>query len=229
MQLEPKFIALMRQNPLFESLSEGDFSETVDNTAYSQLKAGESLFRQQQTANEFFLLVSGKMKLNLLSFEGTEKVVDIINPGNTFAEAVIFSGMPGYPVNAEALDDSGLLRINAEVYSKVLRGSPEACFKVMACLSVRLHWLMTELDRLTLHNVTYRLISYLLENIPDNATEATEVTLSVPKHVVASRISVTPETLSRTLKRLSGEGLLEVHDSHIVLVKPVELRRLVSI
>ena len=229
MQLEPKFQEIMRHNPLFKNLSEEDFKQAVSYTSYCQLKVGESLFRQQQAANEFFLLLSGKMKLNLLSFEGTEKIVDIINPGNTFAEAVIFSGMPGYPVNAEALDDSGLLRINAEAYSKILHGSPEACFKVMACLSVRLHWLMTELDRLTLHNVTYRLISYLLENIPEDAKESTEVALTVPKHVVASRISVTPETFSRTLKRLSGEGLLEVHDSHIVLVNPEELRRLVSI
>jgi CRP-like cAMP-binding protein len=229
MPLESKFQQIMRQSPLFKNLSEEDFEQAVSSTSHCQLKAGESLFRQQQPATEFFLLVNGKMKLNLLSFEGTEKVVDIINPGNTFAEAVIFSGMPGYPVNAEALEDSGLLRINAEAYSKILYGSPEACFKVMACLSVRLHWLMTELDRLTLHNVTYRLISYLLENIDEDETDSIEVALSVPKHVVASRISVTPETFSRTLKRLSGEGLLEVHDSHIVLINPVELRRLVSI
>lgn len=229
MQLEPKFQEIMRRNPLFKNLSEGDFQETIQHTAFSQLKAGESLFRQQQPAKEFFLLASGKMKLNLLSFEGTEKVVDIINPGNTFAEAIIFSGMPGYPVNAEALVDSGLLRINAEAYKKILHGSPEACFKVMACLSVRLHWLMAEIDRLTLHNVTYRLISYLLEDVPDDMSEAAVVRLSVPKHVVASRISVTPETFSRTLKRLTKEGLLEVHDNHIVLNNPEELRRIVSI
>ncbi len=229
MQLEPRFKEVMRHNPLFKNLSEEDFKQAVSHTSHCLIRSGESLFRQQQAANEFFLLVSGKMKLNLLSFEGTEKVVDIINPGNTFAEAVIFSGMPGYPVNAEALEDSSLLRINAQAYSKILHGSPDACFKVMACLSVRLHWLMTELDRLTLHNVTYRLISYLLENIPEDATESTDVALTVPKHVVASRISVTPETFSRTLKRLSGEGLLEVHDSHIVLINPEELRRLVSI
>ena len=57
MQLEPKFYEIMRHNPLFKNLSEGDFTQTINNTTYSQLKAGESLFRQQQPANEFFLLL----------------------------------------------------------------------------------------------------------------------------------------------------------------------------
>lgn len=229
MHLEPSHKEAMRDNSLFKDLSEADFLRVVESTRLSELKTDGVLFRQQQSANDFFFLLAGKIKLCLLSFDGTEKVVDIINEGNTFAEAVMFRGIPGYPVNAEALSDVKVLCINAEVYTDILHNSPETCIKVMACLSIRLHWLVNELDRLSLHNATYRLISYLLENIPVDAVKSTEVNLSIPKHVVASRISVTPETLSRTLKRLTQEGLLEVHDKHIVLVNPVELRRLVSI
>lgn len=229
MLLEEKYQVLMRNNSLFESLNDKDFSEVVSNTKLCELKTDELLFRQKQPAKDFFFLVSGKMKLSLLSFDGTEKVVDIINAGNTFAEAIMFKGMPGFPVNAVALAKAQVLRINAETYTHILHNSPETCIQVMGALSIRLHWLMNELDRLSLHNATYRLISYLLENIPEETIESTEVQLSIPKHVVASRISVTPETLSRTLKRLCQDELLEVHDSHIVLVNPVELRRMVSI
>lgn len=229
MLLDQKSQVAMRKATLFEGLRDEDFSKVVIDTKLKELKSDEVLFRQQQPSNDFFFLLSGKMKLSLLSFDGTEKVVDIINAGNSFAEAVMFSGIPGYPVNAEALADSKVLCINAETYRKILCKSPETCVKVMSCLSIRMHWLMNELDRLSLHNATYRLIAYLLENVPENMIERTEVDLSVPKHVIASRISVTPETLSRTLNRLRKEKLLEVHDKHIVLVNPVELRRLVSI
>jgi CRP-like cAMP-binding protein len=229
MLLDQKYQKAMRANSLFEGLNNDDFLQVVENTKTRELKTDETLFRQQESATEFFFLLSGKIKLSLLSFDGTEKVVDIINEGNTFAEAVMFKGMPGYPVNAEALAESEVLCINAEFYTGILHNSPETCIKVMACLSIRSHWLMNELDRLSLHNATYRLVSYLLENIPEDTVESTEVNLSIPKHVVASRISVTPETFSRTLKRLSQQNLLEVHDSHIVLVNPVELRKIVSI
>jgi len=229
MQLEPQLQESLRRNSLFQDLSESDFSRVLENTVLCELKIDDVLFRQQQTAFDFFMLASGRVKLSLLSIEGTEKVVEIINPGSTFAEAVIFNGMPGFPVNAVALSDSKVLRVNAEIYTDILYKSPKTCIKVMACLSIRLHKLMTEINRLSLHNATYRLISYLLETIPEETIESAEVNLSIPKHVVASRISVTPETLSRTLKRLCQDGLLEVHDSHIVLINPVELRRMVSI
>lgn len=229
MQLEAILRDQMRICPLFRDLSKKDFLCLVEHTSVCDLDMDDMLFRQRDNAKDFFLLISGKIKLSLLSFEGTEKVVDIINPGTTFAEAVIFSGIPGYPVNATTLAKSKALRINAAAYIKILEGSPKTCFKVMATLSMRLHNLIAEIERLSLHNATYRLISFLLEGIPNEMNDRSEVNLSIPKHVVASRISVTPETLSRTLKRLCQEGLLEVHDSHIVLINPVELRRIVSI
>lgn len=229
MSLAPEYQEILKTVPLIMDLDKKDFLTIVNNTVVCKLKAGEALFRQYDPAIEFFYVVNGRMKISLLSIEGGEKVVDIINAQNTFAEAIIFRGMGGYPVNGEAIVDSTILRINAEVYMEVLKSSPEACIKVMGSLSERLHWLINEMDRLSLHNATYRLISYLLDNIPTDAIESTQVNLSIPKHVVASRISVTPETLSRTLKRLTREGLLEVHDKHIVLVNPIELRRLVAI
>ena len=229
MQLDSKFQRAMRLNPLFQDLTEKDFSSVIEHTTLAELDIDAMLFRQQQPAADFFFLVSGKVKLSLLSFEGSEKVVDIISPGNTFAEAIIFRGIAGYPVNAQALCDSVVLRINAATYMKTLRHSPEVCFKVMAALSVRLHWLMTELDRLSLHNASYRLISYLLEDVPKDTDSPIEIKLSLPKHVIASRISITPETFSRTLKSLSQQGLLEIHNTHLVLKNPLELQRMVSI
>lgn len=229
MPLAPKYQEILKTVPLLMNLDETDLIKVMDNTVVCNLQAGETLFRQYDPAIDFFYVVSGRMKVSLLSIEGGEKVVDIINAGSTFAEAIIFRGARGYPVNSEALVDSTILRINAENYLTILKGSPEVCINVMRSLSERMHWLLNEIDRLSLHNATYRLISYLLDQVPSDTNESAEVNLSIPKHVVASRISVTPETLSRTLKRLTKEGLLEVHDKHIVLINPVELRQLVAI
>ena len=120
MKLAVEIQEFMRNNPLFMDLVEDDFLKIVENTTLCELKAGENLFRQQQPATELFLVVVGKMKLSLLSSEGSEKVVDIIHAGNTFAEALIFKGMPGYPLNADALSDVTLLRINAETFVDIL-------------------------------------------------------------------------------------------------------------
>jgi len=229
MFLEKRFQDILRKNTLFEGLSEGDFKDLVSHTKPRQLKVDEVLFRKQQSATHFFLLAGGRIKLSILSIEGSEKVVDIINPGRTFAEAIILNGVSGYPLNAIALSEAEVLCINADVFMSILNSSPKTCIKVMACLSMRLHMLMTEIDRLSLHNATYRLVSYLLENVSSDEIEAVEIKLSIPKHVIASRISVTPETLSRTLKQLCKGNLLEMHDRHITLINPAKLRSLVDI
>lgn len=229
MFLDKTFQDFLRNNTLFESLREDDFKALLSNTKLRQLNADEVLFRKQQSATHFFLVVDGRIKLSLLSIEGSEKVVDIINPGMTFAEAIILNGMSGYPLNAIALSETKVLCINADTFMNILKASPETCIKVMACLSVRLHKLMIEIDRLSLHNATYRLVSYLLENVASDETEAVEIKLSIPKHVIASRISVTPETLSRTLKQLCKDNMLEMHDRHITLLNPTKLRSLVDI
>lgn len=227
--LDPEYQEVMRGNHLFMDIDEQDFITIVQGTSVCKLRTGEVLFTQQQPATEFFLLVEGKIKISLLSFEGTEKVVDIINPGNTFAEVIILNGMQGYPVNSKALGNATVLRINAKKYIEVLSRSPEACLKVIGRLSARLHWLMNEMERLSLHNASYRLISYLLEDIPEGSIEKTEVKLGAPKRIIASRISITPETFSRTLKNLSKDGLIEINDENIVLNNPSKLREMLFI
>ena len=229
MNLDLKYQELLREVPLFKDLDESDFSQVIAGTSPCTLRNGESLFRQHQTASDFFFVVKGKIKISLLSIDGTEKVVDIIKEGSTFAEAIIFRGINGYPVNADALADSIVLRINAAKYIKVLSHSTEACFKVIGNLSTRTHWLMNEVERLSLHNASYRLISFLLESIDDDFEDNFDITLSAPKHVIASRLSITPETFSRTLNALSKKDLITVHENKITLNNIDELREMISI
>ena len=108
--------------------------------------------------------------------------------GSTFAEAIILRGMNGYPVNSEAIGDAIVLKINADNFLKILNTSTDVCIKVIGCLSTRTHWLMNEMERLSLHNASYRLISYLLESVDKDIEDEVEITLSAPKHVIASRL-----------------------------------------
>ena len=182
-----------------------------------ELAENDRLFEQQQPAREIFLLRSGQVKLALISPEGHEKVIDLISPGVTFAEAVMFSGSPVYPVTATALVVSQVWCIDAATYEGILRQSTDACFAVMAQMSRRLHWQIAELDRLTLHNAAFRVVAYLLEQLPSTHLAAAVVQLDTPKHVIASRLSVTPETLSRTFAKLSREGYLDIVDNSVTV------------
>lgn len=94
---------ILRRNLLFSSLTFDQLRDVSERARSVVLHEGETLFRQQQAAREFFLLDKGRVKLALMSAEGNEKIIDLVSPGQSFAEAVMFSGQKTYPVTATAI------------------------------------------------------------------------------------------------------------------------------
>lgn len=217
-------VDFMRRSVLFHELEEQQLDTIVKHTRLVQLDEGQVLFEQQRPAREIFMLKSGQIKLARISPEGHEKVIDLISPGNTFAEAIMFSRARVYPVTATALMESEVLCFDTETYADILHQSTDACFAVMAQMSRRLHWQIAEIDRLTLHNATFRLVAYLLEQIPSTDLDTSRVYLNTPKHVIASRLSMTPETLSRTFSKLCRDGLIDIGENNVLLKDVGQLR-----
>ncbi len=222
----PETRALLRRTYLFSALNEDQLDTVLDSVRLVELSAGERLFERGQEASRFFLVMQGQMKLYRLSASGDEKVIEIVRRGGTFAEAVLFMEDRGYPVNADALTPTLVASFSSEVFLGLLRDSVDTCFRLMGCMSRRLHNRLDEIDALTLHNATYRLVAYLLELAGPEEQGQQRVNLGVAKHVVASRLSIQPETFSRILKRLSKEGLIEPNGAEIEIIDVGQLREL---
>lgn len=209
---------------LFAGLSEAQLDRVYQHSRNVDLPEGRVLFEQEQPAHEFFLLAEGQVKLARYSVDGNEKIIDIIMPGQSFAEAIMFARQPVYPVTAAALVPSEVICFDARTYTDVLHESTDACFAIMAQMSRRLHWQIAEIDRLTLHNAAFRVIAYLLDQVPSTDLDTSVVRLDTPKHVIASRLSITPETLSRSFARLGREGFLEIEDNAVHIYDIEKLR-----
>ena len=203
---------------LFKSMADGEIEALRATMRVRELDEGERLFDFGQPALQFFYLDAGLVKLFRNAADGSEKVIEVVRPGETFAEAVMFMRRAdGYPVSAEAIAPSRLWAFDSATMVKLLRDSVDNCFRLLADLSVRLRHHVDEIDRLTLHNATFRVVGFLLRQVPEGTASGTEVHLSMPKNVLASRLGVQPETFSRILGRLSKEGLLRVNRQDIVL------------
>lgn len=205
----------LRENLLFRALSEEQMARLCAAITVKSLEQGEHLFEAGSRAEEFYLLAAGQMKLYRLSPAGQEKVIEIIRPGHTFAEALMFLDIPSYPVNAQALSYCELYAIKNRVFLDILRGSVDLCFQVMADISMRLKRHLNEIDSLTLQNATLRVVNYLSHLVPSCNSDTAEIILPAAKNIIASRLSITPETLSRILHTLSSKGLIAVEGLHI--------------
>lgn len=202
---------------LFDALNEQQLQTVCDAMRDVSLAARETLFEFGRPAERFYLLRSGQIKLFRISADGDEKVMEVIHPGQTFAEAIMFMERHNYPVNAEALEPSELYSFEMRGFTELLKDSPDTCFRLMASMSRRLHSRIEEINNLTLQNATYRLVVYLLEQMPEHMDGDSVIHLETPKSVIASRLSIQPETFSRILSKLSKVGLISVHGNNIVM------------
>jgi CRP-like cAMP-binding protein len=134
----------------------------------------------------------------------------------------MFLEAPRYPVSAAALEPSRLIAIDARDFAAMLRGSVDTCFHVMGALSQRLRALISEIDELTLHSAKGRVARYLLAHCPE---ERRALVLDVPKGVLASRLSIKPETFSRVIKQLITDGIIAVYGAHVTVLDRAALSR----
>lgn len=212
---------------LFESLDDGQLSEVIKSTHYVSLAAHERLFERSEYADRFYLLCSGQVKLFQVSAEGYEKIFEIIEPGQTFAEAIMFMEQHQYPVSVEAIYASELFSFDMRTFRNILKESNETCFRLMSTMSQRLHSGIREINSLALQNATYRLVNYLLDQIPDEASEQSTIHLANHKSVIASRLSIQPETFSRILSRLVKNDIISVSRQDISVLNVKGLREFI--
>ncbi len=215
---------ILRKNILFSSLTDEQYELFIDSTKRVQISEGDVLFRQQTKAKYFYLLEIGDIKLYRLAPNGCEKVIELIRAGQTFAEAVMFMHGNNYPVNAQALSDSELIRIDMEVYRDLLEQSSETSLKILGYMSQRLHGLIQEIEEVSLQNAKIRTSQFLLRELPSDAEAPYIIQWNTPKAVLASRLSIRPETFSRTLQQLSQEGLIKVDKKSIEILNIEKLK-----
>jgi CRP-like cAMP-binding protein len=199
---------------LFSALDETQIERVRRHCHITDMVEGESLFFQGDNATSFYLVLSGRIKLYRVSPDGKEKVVEIIEAGTTFAEALMFMDEPHYPVTATALAPSRVIVINGREYKAMLRESIDSCFLLMGSMSYRLHGLIREIDALSLDTGTVRTVAYLLHQSP---ADSNNFELTVAKSVIASRLSVKPETFSRILKNLHERDIVSIDGRHVTI------------
>jgi CRP/FNR family transcriptional regulator, dissimilatory nitrate respiration regulator len=210
-------LAGIRAHHLFAGLAPPQLQRLLATAHIDDAESGQVLFDRGQPAKHFYVVVEGQVNLVLYSKTGEEKIVDILGPGQSFAEAVMFMSGPVYPVSAVAAAPSRIARFSSVDYVSMLRESPETCLRMLGHLSQRLHMRIREIEYLTLESATHRLVRMIEGRLPAGTDGPTEVQLQESRQEIASRLSMKPETLSRILRHLSDNGSIVVHGRSLVV------------
>ena len=211
---------------LFQKLAPEQLAALESACRERRLAKGELLVQKGDAAKGFFVVVFGQIKLAFPSSQGNEKVVEILGPHQSFGEAVMFMDRP-YPVFAEGLEESLLLHIGSAPVFDLLERDALFARRMLAGLSMRLHSLVQDVETYSLRSSAQRVVGYLLQHCPQTTGPCEgsfDISLPTSKQVIASRLNLTPETLSRIFHDLSANGLICVSGKQITINNVRQLR-----
>ncbi|HHO60066.1 MAG TPA: Crp/Fnr family transcriptional regulator [Thiotrichales bacterium] len=204
----------LKQHHLFSKLTDLQLDRVYRHCQYHALDDGQILFNQGEGVTAFYMVLNGKMKLFRTSPDGQEKIIELVNTGDVFAEALMFIDQTSYPVSSAALTATEVVGIDAKQFKNMLWDSPETCFLLLGDMSFRLRKLVNEIDELTLYSGTCRVASYLIHELGDNEKG---FELDTAKNVIAARLSIKPETFSRIVKNLNTQGILSINGNSVTV------------
>jgi len=221
---------ILRDVYLFSGVPEADL-EALAHLAVSKAFARQAtIFWEGREAQGFYLLSRGYIKLMKSSPEGKEYIIRLVGPGETFAEAAVFSDA-SYPATAMALEDCQTLFFPKAPFLRHLAASPTLARNMLATLSRLMLHLTRQLEDLSLKEVSARLARYLLERCQERhgrIEKGLAFELPTTKTHLAAYLGTIGETLSRTLSRLKSQGVIEVEKGRITITDPAVLKKIAS-
>lgn len=225
-----KTAEILKKSLLFSGLGTEHIAEVAAIANLRSFAKGESLFSEGEPATGFYLLADGGIKLCKISPDGREKVLHFVHPGETFAEAAFF-GDGRYPAEARAIEKGEAVFFPREAFMGLLERNPQFALNLIVSLSLLLRRFARQIEELSFAEVPARLASYLCELIDRKSTSfqgKTYLDLEMKKGELASRLGTVSETLSRTLRKLKEERIIDVEGSRVIVYDLARLKELAN-
>ena len=196
----------INRSVLFKDVPDDITQTLLEQSRKRSISRGKTLFIQGDSADSMFVVLKGWVKLTRISSSGEEVVLTVYSTGDSFGEAAALrAGL--YPVSAEAVSDCELMSIKASVILKALTTHPELAVAMLSCTFQHLHELVLQLEDMKALSGAKRLAAFLIALAPiDNGS----CTFSLPydKVLIAARLGMKPESLSRAFARLRESGVM---------------------
>jgi len=206
----------IEQIPLFEGLVDTQIQLLAAIVETRKYLRGKVVFAEGEEATGLYVLCAGRIKIYKLSSDGKEQILHIFGPGEPFGEVAVFAGGQ-FPAYAEALESSETLFFPRKKFIELITKDPSMAMDMLAMLSKRLRYFTQLVENLSLKEVPQRLAAYLL--VLDNIKNKQDIVeLDIAKGQLASLLGTIPETLSRILNKMSGQGYIAVEGRQIRLL-----------
>ena len=205
---------VIRAAPMFSALSAGALDALLEQSELQTRVRHSKLFEQDEPATAFYLVLDGWTKLFRMTAGGEETVVGVFTRGDCLAEAPCLSG-GYYPVSGETVTEARLLAVPARRIVERIRSNPEIGLAMLASTSLHLRRLVDQIEELKARTGPQRLAEFLIGLAPVAQGSCT-IALPYEKLLIAGRLGMKPESLSRAFQRLRSVGV-RIHQNTVAV------------
>lgn len=195
----------LRQTALFADLSNDDILRLTRGALVQTLPKGAELLHRGDAPDFLHVILSGRVALTGNLNGSTEVVVDFFGAGDTVIAAAVLLGAP-YLMSARTVSDSRILILPADGFRQRLCDDAKLAHATSLMLARYWRRLVRQIMELKLRSAAERLAAYLLSLTPETDGAAV-ITLGEERRLIAGRLGITPESLSRAFGALKNEGV----------------------
>ncbi len=219
--IDEEAFLILRESPLFSGMEPGPIREAVADSYIQRFTKDTPIFFHGEPANRFFILLSGWVKVYRDTADGHESVIGVFTRGESFAEAAV-AKQATYPANATVVEEARMLTIPADRFMRHVKKNPILAMNLMTDMSNRMRGLVRQVEQLSARSSAERLAGFLLQLCKSQNGKAV-VSLPLDKSLIAARLGMQPETLSRSLAKLRRIGI-ETRGSQVHIMDVHALR-----
>ena len=176
---------------------------------------GDQLFREGESANNFYQVASGEIKMNNYNEDGKEFIQGIFSIGQSFGEPPLLANVK-YPANAEALSDAEVFQLSKKQFLELLSSNPKVHLKITETLAKRLYYkaiMVSEISSQEPEHRILRIIDYLKQiNKVDGKFN---YRLDLTRQQLADLTGLRVETVIRATKSLEKKGEVQIRNRKI--------------
>lgn len=214
-------IEQLRHIYLFAGLPDEQLAEIAQLILNRKYRKGHIIFMEGEPGEAIYLLKSGRVKIYKQDEEGREQILHYINPGEVFAEVVLFDG-GDYPACAEVAEDARIGLIRNRDMDALLLKNPCIALALLKIMARRLRVSQRQIMELALKDTTRRLASVLLELAREHGTqEGKNIRIEMPltNQELANLVGTSRETANRILGEFRRDHAVTITRQGIVVHK----------
>lgn len=205
---------------VFQNLDQDELELLCKNSYAKLYEKGEIIFFENDSVKKLYFLVNGKVKLSMLSAEGKEKVLTILQEGDIFGELSLFDEDP-HPLTAKVMDDARLLIIPWNEMEKMIIDRPSLAIKIIEALSKKTRLLTSQVRELVFQDAAGRLASLLSRLADDFGREieqGTVIDLVLTHQEIANLIGSSRVTVTKLINKFIDDGMITIKKRKIIII-----------